>query len=99
MNRNLPLFTWLFALLFGLSSLLNGFFIFQQIMVDDVVRDINLKISERAARDFQIQTIAQSLLNDLGEYGKKQPAIYSVLNKYGVNFPPPQPPPPNLPLK
>ena len=85
MNRNLPLIAWLVALLLGLSALLNVFFVFQQLMVFKDLENLNAKNAEGPP----LQNLTQNLLNDLVAYGQKQPAIHPLLQKYGINPPPP----------
>lgn len=85
MYRNLA---WFLALLLVLSALLNAFFVFQQMMIYRDLKTISAQISALPPLS-QIQSMGQSIVNDLLEYGKKQPAIYPLLNKYGINTPPP----------
>ncbi len=90
MNKNLPLICWVAALLFGFSALLNGFFVFQQVMIYKDLQNLNVRLTNTS----QFQAVAQSLVNDLVAYGQRQPAIDPLLRKYGVNPPPPQHPAP-----
>ena len=84
MKRNVTLFIWLIAFLGGLSALLNGFFVFQQIMLNKVIEEQSASINIKTTQDLQTQWFVQNLLKDLLEYGKKQPAIFSVLSRYGI---------------
>ncbi len=89
MNRGVAIFTWLFAMLFGLSSLLNGFLVFQQHTLERDLQDLSLK----TARAPQMQATVQGFVNDLLVYGQKQPAIRPLLQKHGLGIPTPQPSP------
>jgi len=89
MNRCVAIFTWLFAMLLGLSSLLNGFLVFQQYTLGRDLQDLSLK----TAKAPQMQAVVQGLVNDLLAYGQKQPAIRPLLQKHGLGIPTPQPSP------
>ncbi len=87
MNRNLPLAAWVVALLFGLSALLNAFFVFQQHMIHKDMQNLNAKLAAAG----QMQALVQNMTTDLVAYGQHQPAIHPVLRKYGIPVPPPSP--------
>lgn len=87
MNRNLPLVAWVVALLFGLSALLNAFFVFQQHMIHKDLQNLTAKLAAAG----QMQALVQNMTTDLVAYGQHQPAIHPVLRKYGIPVPPPPP--------
>ena len=95
MNRNLPVLVWLTSFVFALSVLLNGFFVFQNLMLYKDLERANAQIAEGT----QIQAILPTLINDLLVYGQKQPEIYSILKKYGISTPAPAPAPTTTPPK
>lgn len=70
----------------GVSALLNAFFVFQQIMIYRDLDGLNSRIAS-SPQISQLQSMGQNIVNDLVVFGQKQPAIYSVLQKYGVNPP------------
>ncbi len=97
MNHNMPLLTWLMALILSLSAFLNAFFVFQQVMLYKDLETLNNEI----VKGPQLQILTQNIVNDLVAYGQKQPAIHPLLQKYGVKLPAPptsvQKPTPSIP--
>ena len=87
MNQNVPFLAWLVALMLSLSALLNAFFVFQHVMLYKDLEILNTEIAKGAP----LQNLTQNIVNDLVAYGQKQPAIYPLLRKYGVNLLPPSP--------
>ena len=87
MNRKWFSAIWITAAFLALSVLFNSFLVYEHIML---YRDIQ-NDSTRLANGSQMQSGLQSLVQDLVNYGNnKEPAIYLILKKYGVN--PPSPP-------
>ena len=91
MNRDLCLAAWLVGCLLCLSVVFNGYFVFENVMVH---RDLVNQENEvrKLPPVFQYQAIVRNLMSDLMAYGQKQPAIFSVLQKYGLRPPPKQAP-------
>jgi hypothetical protein len=86
-NRNLALFAWLLAGLLVLSALLNGFLVMQQMRYYREIEISGTQINESLY--VQSENLLRVLLGDLVAYGQKEPAIYEILKKCGIN-PPPQ---------
>jgi hypothetical protein len=84
MKQNLPLLAWVAALLLGFSALVNGFFVFQQLMIYKSLQELHTQLTNSG----QVQNVAQSILTDLAAYSQRQPAILPLLKKYGVNIQP-----------
>jgi len=88
MNNNLPVLAWLMGVFLGISALLNGFFVFQQyVLTGDLQR-----MDARLARASELERAVRSLSDDLIRYSQKQPAIFPILQKYGLPTPPPPQP-------
>jgi len=87
MNRHLHVLGWLVGLVFILSALMNLFFVFQQTVLQNELRRLDEQNGQ--AQLSQVETIIRNLVGDLAVYGQKQPSIFGVLQKYGVNPPPP----------
>ena len=73
------------------SGLVNLFFVFQQLILQRELENLNSRLSQIQIP--QMETVVRSMVVDLAAYGQKQPAIFSVLQKYGVNILPPPPSP------
>ena len=96
MNRTWLLASWIAAVFLAVSVFCNSFFVYEHIML---YRDIQ-NDSVRLANVTQFQTAFQSLVQDLVNYGNnKEPSIYDVLRKYGVNPPAPPSSPSTPPVK
>ncbi len=78
------------ALCFVASGLLNLFFVFQQLILQRELENLNNRLSQFQLP--QMEAVIRNMVVDLAVYGQKQPAIFSVLKKYGVNSSPPPPP-------
>src|SRR4051812_40840841 len=86
MNGKLSLAAWSIGVILALSALLNAFFIFQQTMVHKDLAALNARRGG-LPQPATLQSTVQNAVNDFLLYGQKQPAIYPVLNKYGVPTP------------
>ena len=83
MKRTWLIASWIIAVLLALSTLYNSFLVYNDVML---YRDIQ-NDSNRLANGNQLQAAFQSLVQDLVNYGHKEPSIFIVLKKYGVNPP------------
>jgi hypothetical protein len=83
MNRAVLGTTWCIAVLLSISALLNCFFVFQQIMLQQDLK----RLTNENSKAPQYQATIQGMLAELANYAKQHPEIYPIVKRYGINPP------------
>lgn len=84
MNRLVSGITWGVAVLLAVSALSNCIMVLRNSFLE---KDLN-NVMAKARAVQNTQGAVQNLAADLTNYGRKQPDIFIILKKYGINPPP-----------